>query len=397
MNLDRRYPHFAYDDSRHRAVYDGATLPAAALLPRVNFAPGPEYADANRCFGIASSIARTPGGRLWCGFTSGGNGEGQLNYGLVVRSGDDGVTWSPPVIVFDAHDEGLIRSDHVTVWTAPTGALWILWSRYPTYLNGPGSSLWCIISENPDAAEPRWSAPRKLADGQNLLTTPTVLADGTWIFPTGCWNRGASPSRPLISRDQGVTFELGGPLHAVQDPDFDEYMIVERADRRLVIFNRHTDSFLQCESADGGRSWTRQEPNGIRHTNSRFVFMKLASGNWLLVKQGRLDWISDAQEERTTQRGRSHLTAYISGDEGRIWRGGLLLDERECSYPFGCQAGDGTIYVSYERNRWRQPEILFARFTEADVLAGKAVSPQAALRWLVNKAGGVALLSGQNG
>jgi hypothetical protein len=43
----------------------------------VNFSPGPEYADANRCFGIATSIARTPGGRLWCGFTSGGNGEGQ--------------------------------------------------------------------------------------------------------------------------------------------------------------------------------------------------------------------------------------------------------------------------------------------------------------------------------
>ena len=385
VSADRRYLHFAYDDSRHRAVYYGAALPAAAPLPRVNFAPGPEYADANRCFGIASSIARSPGGRLWCGFTSGGNGEGQLNYGIVVRSDDDGAIWTPPAIVFDAHDEGLIRSDHVTVWTAPTGALWILWSRYPTDLNGPGSSLWCIMSDNPDAAEPRWSAPRKLADGQNLLTTPTVLADGTWIFPTGCWNRAASLSRPLISRDQGVTFELGGPLHAAQDPDFDEYMIVERADQRLVIFNRHTDSFLQCESADGGRSWTRQEPNGIRHTNSRFVFMKLASGNWLLVKQGRLDWISDAQEERTTQRGRSHLTAYLSDNEGKTWKGGLLLDERECSYPFGCQAADGTIYVSYERNRWRQPEILFARFTEADVLAGKTVSSRAALRGLVNK------------
>lgn len=90
--------------------------------PRVNFTPGSEYADDNRrCFGIASSIARTPGGRLWCGFTSGGNGEGQLNYGIVVRSDDDGDTWTPPAIVFDAHDEGMIRSDHVTVWTAPTG------------------------------------------------------------------------------------------------------------------------------------------------------------------------------------------------------------------------------------------------------------------------------------
>jgi hypothetical protein len=66
-----------------------------------------------------------------------------------------------------------------------------------------------------------------------------------------------------------------------------------------------------------------------------------------------------------------------------------LLDERECSYPFGCQADDGMIYVSYERNRWRQPEILLARFTEADVQAGRPVSPQAALRRLVNKATGI--------
>jgi len=218
------------------------------------------------------------------------------------------------------------------------------------------------------------------------LTTPTVLADGTWIFPTGSWYP-FRPSRPLISRDQGESFELGGLLHSERGTDYDEYMIVERSDKRLVIFNRYTDSFLQCESDDGGRSWTLQEPNGIRHTNSRFVFMKLASGNWLLVKHGRLDWVSDAKEEKSPQRGRSHLTAYLSRDEGKTWEGELLLDERECSYPYGFQACNGTIYVSYERSRWRQPEILFARFTEADVLASTPVSPLAALQQLVNKAG----------
>ena len=61
----------------------------------------------------------------------------------------------------------------------------------------------------------------------------------------------------------------------------------------------------------------------------------------------------------------------------------------ECSYPFGVQANNGSIYVSYERNRWRQPEILFARFTEADVLADKTVSPRTFLRGLVDKATGI--------
>ncbi len=357
------------------------------VVPRVIFAPGEAYADANRCFGIASSIARTPAGRLWCGFTSGGEGDGHLNYGIVVTSDDDGASWSPPRIVFDTDGAGPVRSDHVTTWTAPSGALWIFWSQYPAGLCGPHSSLWCMVSDNPDADAPTWSPPRKLIEGQNLLTTPTVLANGTWIFPTGCWNRAAFASRPLISRDGGQSFELGGGLHSDENPDFDEYMIVERADRTLVIFNRHPASFLQCESNDGGQTWTRQKPNGIRHTNARFVFMKLCSGNWLLVKHGNLDAVSEAREQKCPESvGRSHLTAFLSRDEGRTWEGGLLLDERDCSYPFGCQADDGTVYVSYERSRWNQPEILMARFREEDILAGRPTSNRAALRILVNKA-----------
>lgn len=364
-------------------------------IPRVDFAPDSRYADSQRAFGIASSVARSPGGRLWCGFTSGGDGEGSLNYGIAVLSDDDGLTWSPPAIVLDTDGHGPIRTDHVTVWTAPTGELWILWSQYPETLCGPHSSLWAITCANPDARDRMWSCPRKLVDEQNLLTTPTVLKDGAWIFPTGCWNRQAHPSRPLLSRDGGQTFELCGPLHADPPPDFDEYMIVERADGVLVVYNRHPESFLQCESSDGGRTWTTQTPNGLPHTNSRFVFMKLQSEAWLLVKHGGLDGVSDAREERFPEnRGRSHLTAYLSRDEGKTWDGGLLLDDRDCSYPFGCQA-DGTILISYERQRWRQPEILLARFSEEDVLAGRATSAETRLRLLVNKAtgGGISRLS----
>jgi len=87
--------------------------------------------------------------------------------------------------------------------------------------------------------------------------------------------------------------------------------------------------------------------------------------------------------------GRLQLMAFLSRNEGETWEGGLMLDDRDCSYPFGSQTTDGTIYVSYERQRWLQPEILLARFTEEDVAAGRAVSDRAALRLLVNKAGGV--------
>jgi sialidase-1 len=163
-------------------------------VPRVDFNPGPSYADNQRCFGIASSIARSPGGRLWCGFTSGGDGEGHGNYGIVVFSDDDGLSWTPPHIVFDTDGDGPIRTDHVNVWTSPSGVLWILWSQYPEGLGGRHSSLWTITCANPDADDRVWSAPRKLMDEQNLLTPPLCSRTGP-----GCFRPDAGSTTARIS------------------------------------------------------------------------------------------------------------------------------------------------------------------------------------------------------
>ena len=61
-----------------------------------------------------------------------------------------------------------------------------------------------------------------------------------------------------------------------------------------------------------------------------------------------------------------------------------MLDERNgISYPDGFQAPDGTIYISYDRNRATDGEILLARFTEEDVLAGRLVGPKSKLKMLI--------------
>jgi hypothetical protein len=43
------------------------------------------------------------------------------------------------------------------------------------------------------------------------------------------------------------------------------------------------------------------------------------------------------------------MTAFVSDDDGATWNGGLLLDERESSYPDGIQAEDGTTSVLWLR------------------------------------------------
>ena len=63
-----------------------------------------------------------------------------------------------------------------------------------------------------------------------------------------------------------------------------------------------------------------------------------------------------------------------------------MLDERQgVTYPDGFQAPDGTLFISYDRNRKIDGEILLARFSEDDILAGKLVSPKSKLRMLISR------------
>ncbi len=83
------------------------------------------------------------------------------------------------------------------------------------------------------------------------------------------------------------------------------------------------------------------------------------------------------------------MSAWLSEDEGRTWKGGLLLDERNAvSYPDGFEAPDGLIHILYDWNRHTDAEILLAKFREEDILAGKIVSSDAKLKRLANKATG---------
>ena len=151
-------------------------------------------------------------------------------------------------------------------------------------------------------------------------------------------------------------------------------MIVELRDGRLWMLIRTGSGFLwQSHSSDRGRTWTAGTATTIASPGSRFFIRRLASGNLLLVNHYRF-------------KGRSHLTARLSMDEGKTWNEGLLLDERSgVSYPDGVQAEDGLIWIVYDRDRQGTGEILLATFREEDVVAGKNISGDVRLKQVVNK------------
>lgn len=342
--------------------------------------------------GVAG-IERAANGRLWATWYGGGVTEGLHNYILVHSSGDEGKTWQR-VMVLDPDGDGPVRAFDPCLWHDPEGRLWLFWTQETTLQRGRdtgGFVTFAITTTDSGKADAKWSAPRQIAKGV-MMNKPTVTKDGRWLLPFATWAAEAS-ARVVISTDRGATFaELG----AARIPDrksrsADEHMIVERKDGSLWMLVRgkfppvKTDytGIGESVSTDGGKTWSDVAATSIPHSGARFFIRKLASGRLLLVRQNPPGGKKD----------RSHLTAFLSDDDGRTWKGGLLLDERlRVSYPDGVQAPDGSVYLIYDHERGgpeSAKEILTAVITEADVLAGKLTSAKSQLRVLVNKATGV--------
>ncbi len=368
---------------------ESAVPDAALAAPPVNRNPGPEYADDTRLFQGIPGIARAANGRLWATWYAGGENEGPYNYCTLVTSGDDGTTWSEVKLVIDP--PGDVRAFDPCLWHDPTGKLWFFWAQGFSHWDGR-SGVWAITTAESGEAEPEWSEPRRICDGI-MMNKPTVLRSGEWLLPVAIWAFDArvmkdeyahdiaenTGSNVWLSRDQGETFEFLGRSD-VDERQCDEHMLVERNDGSLWMLVRTRTGLGEAVSTDGGKTWTeRHVAETVTHIpHARFFIRRLNSGKLLFVKHAPPD-----------QKSRSHLTAYLSDDDGMTWYGGLMIDERmSVSYPDAMQAPDGTIYLIYDWERTRAKEILMATFTEEDVAAGEPVSDKARFRVLVNKATG---------
>ncbi len=344
--------------------------------PPVHFAPGEESnAEARKYQGIPT-IERSPGGRLWAAWYAGPIHEDRFNYVMAATSGDDGATWSDLKLVINPDGDGPRRASDPCLWLDPNGKLWLFW-----WMNGAGLHVtMSITTDNPDAENPTWTKPKALFPGV-MINKPIVTKKGEWLMPAAIWNQDDS-CRVMVSKDQGRTWALRGTANVPTDRrNCDEPMLVERNDGSFWLLVRTANYGIgESVSTDGGRTWTEVK-DYLKQTTSRFHIRRLASGNLLLVKHGKID-------QRT--RGRTHLTAYLSDDDGKTWKGGLLLDERNTvSYPDSTQAPDGTIHVIYDWNRADDKHILMTTFKEEDVLAGAYRSDAARTRVLINRATGV--------
>jgi len=341
-----------------------------ALTPppivREAFAP---YTCANRLFQGIPSIACAPSGRLWAVWYAGGKGEGPENYVVVATSQQAGAPWTEPVIIVDPPND--VRAFDPQVWLDPKGRLWVFWAQAFSWWDGRGG-VWAIVTDEPDSASPQWSEPRRLCDGV-MMGKPITVSDGSWLLPVAVW--GVPPNSRIrfeagentgawviASPDEGQTWLHRGKYEAPHR-SFDEHMLLEHSNGTLAMFVRTRRGIASAISRDSGRTWQAAPPPSLPHVDSRFFIGRLRSGAILAV-------VNASPDGKT----RSHLSAFLSVDEGESWLGGLVLDERrDVSYPDAVELPDGRICIIYDRERTGAREILAAIVTEAPIKAGGRV------------------------
>ncbi|MBQ8496060.1 MAG: exo-alpha-sialidase [Clostridia bacterium] len=347
------------------------------------------YGTTKRLWQGIPSIEVTKKGRIFITFYSGETREEIGNFSLLILSDDGGKTFTEPVAV--AYDEGH-RCFDPCIWLDPLGRLWFTWARYPD------DGVYAVICEDPDADELHFTEPF-LVGRDVMMNKPTVLSTGEWLFPIAVWKDFLCKNYPGYSADikekgsyvyatddEGKTFRRRG-CSDVKERSADEHMILEMQDGSLRMFVRTEYGIGASDSFDGGKTWSADYDSGYGGPCSRFHIRRLTSGRILLINH------YDFQR-------RNNLTAMLSEDDGKTFPYRLLLDERnDVSYPDAKEAEDGFIYITYDRDRgafkWKmrdifasEREILMAKITEEDILAGTIMNENSFLKRIVNKLSG---------
>jgi predicted neuraminidase len=253
-------------------------------------------------------------------------------------------TWTPPQVI--ARDPFRSLGNGV-VWQAPDGVVWLYYVvRYGATWST--SRIQAKISRDNAVT---WSDAFMLHEGEGMMVRnrPIVLHDGDYLLPI-YHEVGDDPetvgaaSTSLFLRYQRSTGQwkqagaIRSPRGAIQPA------VVEVAPKHLIAYSRRGGGYgptmdgwlVRAESTDGGETWTPGRDSTFPNPNAAVDFLKLKSGNLLLVYND-------------TMTGRTPLVAALSTDADKSYphRRAVAEGAGDFAYPIAVQTADGQIHVVY--------------------------------------------------
>ena len=369
------------------------------------------YVDGTRAWqGIAGieyaeyknypNSGKTEGGRLWATWYSGGKTESDCSYVVLATSDDEGATWSDARVIIDPDNVGPVRAYDPVLWIDPNNRMWIFWNQeYGTYTLDGQKSVWAMYTDDPYSMDPVWSSPVRLCNGI-MMNKPTVITDENneqaWILPAYTWfyNYMSDPAEigPNLYKFVGYdkpweTYsKINGKEEIVAIDSFAEHMLIQNPDKLLRVIVRTSQGLKEVISTDYGKSWSaasafeNSDGSVMSVTDSRHFIRTIMDADGKITGNTQILIYHD-----NTTALRANLTVALSEDGGKTWSHKIEIESASaCSYPDAVQASDGTLYITYDLNRYSTKKIALARITVEDIKAGSIVSDNSVLRLTIN-------------
>jgi sialidase-1 len=285
---------------------------------------------------------------------------------LLIRSRDNGKTWSTPKVIADHGSEAI--HNPTAVQDRTTGAIWLVLTGKPgSYTHAQwekgegGFTIWLCNSKDDGVT---WSEPVDITQaiqsrtdgryangpGNGIQLRSGRLIIPVWVFPRG---EHSSYAAVMYSDSHGAAWKQG----ALTSRDTNESQAVELADGRLMLNSRtitaagrRTISF----SRDAGASWEHNEldPNLIEPECQASLM------RYSVKPKARLLFSNPA-----SAKDRVNMTVRVSYDEGKTWAASRELHAGPAAYSSLVVMKDGTIGCLYERgDADRYEKVTFARF-----------------------------------
>ncbi|MBI2425608.1 MAG: exo-alpha-sialidase [Candidatus Hydrogenedentes bacterium] len=309
-----------------------------------------------------ASITELDNGDLYVAYYGGSDeyGNDTAVYGSRLQMG--ATAWTDPAVIADTPDHG---EGNPVVWQAPDGIVWLF---YNNLYGATWSNARVLVKISKDGAQ-TWSDSYVLnfEEGSMVRGQPIVLNNGDYLLPmyhetgedrestiptTQSYFMRYNPKTKAWTETSRIESEMGN-LQAQVVQMTDDYLIayIRRGGNFLPTEDGYT---LRSESRDGGQTWTPAVRTAFRNPNSAVDFIKLQSGNLLLV-------YNDNMNDRTP------LTVTISADGDKTWpySRNITGGDNTFAYPYAIQTKDGKIHIIFTTNE--RTTIMHAVFDEVAI------------------------------